>query len=41
MLLLSLVKEIEILGEAANQISRMEQGRATEIPWARILNSGV
>ena len=41
MLLLSLVKEIEILGEAANQISRIEPGRATEIPWARIVNSGV
>lgn len=37
MMLLSLVKEIEIIGEAANQISRGEQGRAPEIPWAKII----
>ena len=35
--LVSLVKEIEIIGEAANQISRGEQGRAPEIPWAKII----
>ena len=38
MLLLSLVKEIEIIGEAANQISRAERGGAAEIPWARIVS---
>ena len=38
MMLLNLVKEIEIIGEAANQISRGEQGRAPEIPWAQIVS---
>ena len=37
LLLLGLVKEIEIIGEAANQISRHEQIQAAEIPWARIV----
>ena len=38
MLLLNLVKEIEIIGEAANQISRTEHARAPEIPWAQIVS---
>ena len=38
MMLLSLVKEIEIIGEAANQISRSEQSRAPEIPWGQIVS---
>ena len=37
MMLLSLVKEIEIIGEAANQISRSEQSRAPQIPWGQIV----
>ncbi len=36
-LLLGLVKEIEIIGEASNQISGTEQGCAPEIPWAKII----
>lgn len=44
MLLLSLVKEIEIVGEAANQIScaeprsPAEDGCTPEIPWAQIVS---
>ncbi|MCW5982230.1 MAG: DUF86 domain-containing protein [Bryobacteraceae bacterium] len=35
-LLLALVKEIEIIGEAATQISEELRDRSPEIPWARI-----
>ncbi|MBM3811242.1 MAG: DUF86 domain-containing protein [Acidimicrobiia bacterium] len=36
MLLLALVKEIEIIGEAATQISEELRGSSPEIPWAKI-----
>jgi len=36
MLLLALVKEIEIIGEAATQLSDELRERSPEIPWARI-----
>jgi uncharacterized protein with HEPN domain len=36
MLLLALVKEIEIIGEAATQLSEELRERSPEIPWARI-----
>ncbi len=35
-LLLALVKEIEIVGEAATQISEELRDRSPEIPWAKI-----
>lgn len=35
-LLLSLVKEIEIIGEAANQISRAGKATITGIPWPQV-----
>jgi len=37
MLVLSLVKEIEIIGEAANQISEATRERLPKIPWADII----
>jgi uncharacterized protein with HEPN domain len=33
MLLLSLVKEIEIIGEAARHVSTETRARITEVPW--------
>jgi uncharacterized protein with HEPN domain len=35
MLLLSLVKEIEIVGEAASRVSAEYKAAATGIPWSR------
>jgi uncharacterized protein with HEPN domain len=35
-LLLALVKEIEIIGEAASQISEEFRANSPEIPWAKI-----
>jgi len=37
MLALSLVKEIEIIGEAANQIAKTAREELPEIPWADII----
>ena len=37
MLTLSLVKSIEIIGEAATRVSRECQGRYPAIPWASII----
>ncbi len=37
MLLLSLVKEIEIVGEAANQVSKAAREQLPGIPWADIV----
>ncbi len=37
MLVLALVKELEIIGEAANQISEGTKGELVEIPWADIV----
>jgi len=37
MLLLSLVKEIEIIGEAASQVSADFREGTPEIPWAQIV----
>jgi uncharacterized protein with HEPN domain len=37
MLVLALVKEIEIVGEAANQISQATREQLTGIPWADIV----
>ena len=37
MLVLSLVKEIEIIGEAANQISEATREQLPKIPWADII----
>ena len=37
MLALSLVKEIEIIGEAANQIAETSREQLPEIPWADII----
>jgi uncharacterized protein with HEPN domain len=37
MLVLSLVKEIEIIGEAANQVSETTIGQTSAIPWADII----
>ncbi len=37
MLLLSLVKEIEIIGEAANQVSKAAREQLPGIPWADIV----
>jgi len=37
MLVLSLVKEIEIIGEAANQIAETSREQLPEIPWADII----
>lgn len=37
MLVLSLVKEIEIVGEAANQTSKTTREQLPEIPWADIV----
>ncbi|MCK6622258.1 MAG: DUF86 domain-containing protein [Calditrichaceae bacterium] len=37
MLALSLVKEIEIIGEAANQIAKTTREELPEIPWADII----
>jgi len=36
MLLLALVKEVEIIGETATQLSEELRQRSPEIPWARI-----
>ena len=36
MLLLALLKEIEIIGEAASQVSEELRQSSPEIPWARI-----
>lgn len=36
MLLLSLVKEIEIIGEAASRISPETQAAAPGIPWSKV-----
>lgn len=36
LLLLALIKEIEIIGEAAAQISEELRNRSLEIPWSRI-----
>ncbi len=36
MLLLSLVKEIEIIGEAASRVSPEGRSEAHEIPWAKV-----
>jgi uncharacterized protein with HEPN domain len=35
-LLLALIKEIEIIGEAASQVSAESRDSSPEIPWARI-----
>lgn len=37
MLALSLVKEIEIIGEAANQIAKTTREELPQIPWADII----
>ena len=37
MLVLSLVKEIEIIGEAANQVSETTRGLTPAIPWVDII----
>lgn len=37
MLLLSLVKEIEIIGEAASRISPGARATLTEIPWPQVV----
>jgi len=37
MLVLSLVKEIEIVGEAANQVSKATREQLPGIPWADIV----
>lgn len=37
MLLLSLAKEIEIVGEAANQVSKAAREQVPGIPWADIV----
>jgi uncharacterized protein with HEPN domain len=37
MLTLSLVKELEIIGEAATRISEETQNKYTDIPWAEII----
>lgn len=37
MLVLSIVKAIEILGEAASRVSRDTQARHPQIPWANII----
>jgi uncharacterized protein with HEPN domain len=36
-LLLALVKDIEIIGEAASRVSEAFQQTSSEIPWARIV----
>ena len=36
MLVLSLVKDVEIIGEAAGKVSAQTQARHAEIPWAHI-----
>lgn len=38
MLVLSLVKEIEIIGEAANQVSELTRELTPAIPWADIIS---
>lgn len=37
MLVLSLVKSIEIIGEAASRVSKESRERSPEIPWAVIV----
>lgn len=37
MLVLSLVKEVEVIGEAANQVSETTRGLTPAIPWADII----
>ena len=37
MLVLALVKDIEIVGEAANQVSKDTKTQLPEIPWADII----
>ncbi len=37
MLVLSLVKEIEIIGEAASKVSQETQAAHTEIPWPELI----
>lgn len=36
MLVLALIKDIEIVGEAASRVSKETQQAAPEVPWARI-----
>jgi uncharacterized protein with HEPN domain len=38
MLNLSLVRLLEILGEAANRVSPEDRGRYPRIPWAQLIN---
>ncbi len=37
MLVFALMKDVEILGEAASRISKDAQSSAPEIPWANII----
>jgi uncharacterized protein with HEPN domain len=37
MLVLALIKDVEIIGEAASRISKDAQSSAPEIPWANII----
>ena len=37
MLLLSLVKELEIIGEAASRISAEGRSETNDIPWAKVI----
>jgi uncharacterized protein with HEPN domain len=37
MLVLALIKDIEIIGEAANQVSEETKAQLPEIPWADII----
>lgn len=39
MLVLSLIKEIEMMGEAASKVSEDFQGRHPEIPWSAIVGT--
>jgi len=39
MLVLALLKELEILGEAANQVTAEFQKQSPEIPWAQIIST--
>jgi uncharacterized protein with HEPN domain len=37
MLVLALIKDVEIVGEAASRISKEAQNKISEIPWANII----